>query len=65
MVPSDLSMSSLSDALQDVKLLFLDGYSHEMAVAVASQVNNFFKCCKFATSIFTNPGPLVYTYCSV
>jgi hypothetical protein len=42
MVPSDLSMSSLSDALQDVNLLFLDGYSHEMmAVAVARQVNNF------------------------
>jgi hypothetical protein len=35
-------MSSLSDALQDVNLLFLDGYSHEMiAVAVARQVNKF------------------------
>jgi hypothetical protein len=65
MVRSDLSISSLSDALQDVKLLFLDGYSHEMAVAVARQVNSFLKCCKFATSIFTNPGLPVYTYCIV
>ncbi|XP_062200453.1 uncharacterized protein LOC133903104 [Phragmites australis] len=39
MVPSDLSMPSLSDALQDVNLLFLDGYSHEMALAVAKQAD--------------------------
>ncbi|KAK3157732.1 hypothetical protein QOZ80_2AG0127210 [Eleusine coracana subsp. coracana] len=39
MVPSDLSMSSLSDALQDVNLLFLDGYSHQMSVAVARQAD--------------------------
>lgn len=39
MVPSDLSMSSLSGALQDVNLLFLDGYSHEMALAVAKQAD--------------------------
>ncbi|KQJ97005.1 ketohexokinase isoform X3 [Brachypodium distachyon] len=39
MVPSDLSMSNLSAALQDVNLLYLDGYSHEMALAVAKQAD--------------------------
>ncbi|RLN18897.1 ketohexokinase-like isoform X2 [Panicum miliaceum] len=36
-VPSDLPMSSLSAALQDVSLLYLDGYSPEMALVVAKQ----------------------------
>ncbi|CAM0956871.1 unnamed protein product [Alopecurus aequalis] len=39
MVPSDLSMSNLSAALQDVNLLYLDGYSHEMALAVAKRAD--------------------------
>ncbi|XP_047043354.1 ketohexokinase-like [Lolium rigidum] len=39
MVPNDLSMSNLSAALQDVNLLYLDGYSHEMALAVAKQAD--------------------------
>ncbi|KAL6641047.1 hypothetical protein ACP70R_019228 [Stipagrostis hirtigluma subsp. patula] len=39
MVPSDLSISSLSAALQDVSLLYLDGYSHEMASAIAKQAD--------------------------
>ncbi|KAL6641046.1 hypothetical protein ACP70R_019227 [Stipagrostis hirtigluma subsp. patula] len=39
MVPSDLSMSSLSAALQDISLLYLDGYSHETALAVANQAD--------------------------
>jgi hypothetical protein len=43
MVPSDLSMENLSAAMQDVNLLYLDGYSHEMALAVAKQVSSFFK----------------------
>ena len=43
MVPSDLSISNLAVALQDVNLLYLDGYSHEMALAAAKQVISFFK----------------------
>jgi hypothetical protein len=43
MVPSDLSMENLSVAMQDVNLLYLDGYSHEMALVVAKQVSSFFK----------------------
>lgn len=39
MIPSDLRMSSLSAALQDVSLLYLDGYSDEMALAVAKQAD--------------------------
>jgi hypothetical protein len=31
-------MSSLSAALQDVSLLYLDGYSPQMALVVAKQV---------------------------
>lgn len=44
MIPSDLRMSSLSAALQDVSLLYLDGYSDEMALAVAKQVSSFGVC---------------------
>jgi hypothetical protein len=43
MVPSDLSMSNLSAALEGVNLLYLDGYSHKMALSVAKQVSSFFK----------------------
>ncbi|CAN6304940.1 unnamed protein product [Urochloa humidicola] len=39
MVPSDLPMSSLSAALQDVSLLYLDGYSPEMELVVAKQAD--------------------------
>ncbi|CAL4925314.1 unnamed protein product [Urochloa decumbens] len=39
MVPSDLPMSSLSAALQDVSLLYLDGYSPEMELVVAQQAD--------------------------
>ncbi|CAL4933706.1 unnamed protein product [Urochloa decumbens] len=39
MVPSDLPMSSLSAALQDVSLLYLDAYSPEMELAVAQQAH--------------------------
>ncbi|XP_025795481.1 uncharacterized protein LOC112875740 isoform X2 [Panicum hallii] len=38
-VPSDLPMSSLSAALQDVSLLYLDGYSPQMALVVAKQAD--------------------------
>ncbi|KAJ1295278.1 hypothetical protein BS78_01G211300 [Paspalum vaginatum] len=37
MVPSDLSMPSLSAALQDVSLLYLHGYSPEVELVVAMQ----------------------------
>lgn len=40
MIPSELSGSSLSAALQDVSLLYLDGYFPEMGLAVAKQVIN-------------------------
>ena len=43
MVPGDMSVSNLSAALQDVNLLYLDGYSHEMALSVGKQVVFFFK----------------------
>ncbi|XBJ23899.1 hypothetical protein VPH35_001905 [Triticum aestivum] len=39
MVPGDISMSNLSAALQDVNLLYLDGYSHEMALSVGKQAD--------------------------
>ncbi|XP_051215057.2 uncharacterized protein [Lolium perenne] len=39
MVPSDLSMSNLSAALEGVNLLYLDGYSHKMALSVAKQAD--------------------------
>lgn len=43
MVPGDISMKNLSAALQDVNLLYLDGYSHEMALSVGKQVGLFFQ----------------------
>ncbi|XP_037450450.1 ketohexokinase-like isoform X1 [Triticum dicoccoides] len=39
MVPGDISVSNLSAALQDVNLLYLDGYSHEMALSVGKQAD--------------------------
>lgn len=39
MVPGDISMSNLSAPLQDVNLLYLDGYSHEMALSVGKQAD--------------------------
>nr|CAB3499444.1 unnamed protein product [Digitaria exilis] len=39
MVPSDLPMSSLSAALKNVSLLYVDGYPPEMALVVAKQAD--------------------------
>jgi hypothetical protein len=40
-------MSSLAAALQDVSLLYVDGYSPEMALAVAKQVITSFVATSF------------------
>lgn len=47
MIPSDLSQTSLSSALDGARVLYLDGRIHETALLVAQEVTAIFQFLVF------------------